>query len=69
MNHGIALDELASLMDDDTTFDAVKCCQRRGISLGIWCTPTFFLNGALMTKVTGNDDPSTWIEYLESIVE
>ena len=66
IDFGISQSELSDLMDDDLTLDAMKACQRRGISLGVWSTPTFYLNGALLTKVSGSDDSGEWIEYLES---
>ncbi|KAJ9458363.1 Na(+)/H(+) antiporter NhaA 2 [Diplonema papillatum] len=57
---------LPDLMDDDLTYDSVKASQRRGVFLGVWSTPTFFLNGGLVTKVTGTDDVSAWVTYLET---
>eukprot|EP01061_Rhynchopus_euleeides_P040036 TRINITY_DN6877_c0_g1_i1.p1 TRINITY_DN6877_c0_g1~~TRINITY_DN6877_c0_g1_i1.p1 ORF type:complete len:189 (+),score=20.93 TRINITY_DN6877_c0_g1_i1:77-568(+) len=69
VRYDIPLEDLATLMDDDATFDTVKSCQRRGISQGVWCTPTVFLNGALLTRVTGGDAVSTWIEYLSPFIE
>ena len=67
--YAISLDDLSAAMEDDATFDAVKAAQRRGISLGVWCTPTCYLNGSLVTRVTGTDETSTWIEYLEALAE
>eukprot|EP01062_Namystynia_karyoxenos_P080797 TRINITY_DN8765_c0_g1_i1.p1 TRINITY_DN8765_c0_g1~~TRINITY_DN8765_c0_g1_i1.p1 ORF type:complete len:220 (+),score=56.56 TRINITY_DN8765_c0_g1_i1:81-662(+) len=63
---GVPPGELGDLMDEDEVFDSVRTAQRRGISLGVWCTPTFFINGALVTKVTGACDVSQWIEYLDT---
>eukprot|EP01065_Artemidia_motanka_P040630 TRINITY_DN5120_c0_g1_i1.p2 TRINITY_DN5120_c0_g1~~TRINITY_DN5120_c0_g1_i1.p2 ORF type:complete len:194 (+),score=56.56 TRINITY_DN5120_c0_g1_i1:137-718(+) len=63
---GVPPGKLGDLMETDDTFDAVRAAQRRGISLGVWSTPTFFINGALVTRVTGSCDVAQWIEYLDS---
>eukprot|EP01063_Lacrimia_lanifica_P031028 TRINITY_DN5041_c0_g6_i1.p2 TRINITY_DN5041_c0_g6~~TRINITY_DN5041_c0_g6_i1.p2 ORF type:complete len:211 (+),score=93.18 TRINITY_DN5041_c0_g6_i1:47-634(+) len=62
--YNISTSALMTKIDEDPIFDAVKAAQRRGISLGIWSTPAFYLNGALLTKVSGADSVPTWCDYL-----
>eukprot|EP00756_Hemistasia_phaeocysticola_P062228 Hpha_TRINITY_DN5655_c0_g1::TRINITY_DN5655_c0_g1_i1::g.50648::m.50648 len=64
--YGITPAELEEMIDTDETFDTVRAAQRRGIGLGVWTTPSFYINGALVTRVTGSCDVARWIEYLDT---
>lgn len=58
----------AAVMGGDDAVLAAKEAQRRGISRGVWSTPTFFVNDNEASSMGSGKSPDDWAEFLTPLI-